>query len=210
MSTSHSVNFSLPTTQGETHFYESANTSFSCVPSEKVSRSSLKIIIPTTYFHTKRSTSSQIKTSSKGHILECDTAGYRSLATPLKVEFNTITQRWMFSSETKLRTRIAPVHEGVYASPSMRIWAPKKQFFVLDDGQTCVVKADIVDGQFCERRVKKDAKLYGEDGFHGMIKLTKGESEEARARIERSKGRFLMSWKEYSEHSAVVRYMGLF
>lgn len=92
----------------------------------------------------------------------------------------------------------------------MHMWAPKKQFFVLDDGQTCVVKADIIEGRHHEKKVKKDAKLYGEDGFGGMIKLTAGETEEGRARIERCKGRHLMSWKVQSDHAPVVRYLGLF
>ncbi|KAE9372307.1 hypothetical protein N431DRAFT_504755 [Stipitochalara longipes BDJ] len=133
---------------------------------------------------------------------EVDINGFKKLRQPLRIQFCSITQRWMFSSEIKTRTeRVLVCKDSTCMKKShedcgKEIW---RKMFALDDGYSWVEVGKLGNG--------KKSVLYRVDGeTECMRRQSKEEMIVSMWHLERENGRFL-ECDESAGYMSLVRYI---
>ncbi|KAH7342742.1 hypothetical protein BKA65DRAFT_504680 [Rhexocercosporidium sp. MPI-PUGE-AT-0058] len=157
--------------------------------------------------HRFRRQARSLMRSSTTRISQIDLNGYRFLAKPLQVEFNDIVGRWMFSSEIRTRSIVAPVCKSMRCMKRDVSACSKslgREMFCLDDGISWVVggarrKAAYREGQ-CLFMV--DWKM------DCMRRQNVQELRESEKLLEEICGKVLVSEQE-EEYVPLLRYLGV-
>ncbi|KAH9216888.1 hypothetical protein DL95DRAFT_495197 [Leptodontidium sp. 2 PMI_412] len=145
--------------------------------------------------------------SSTTRISQIDLNGYRFLAKPLQVEFNNILGRWMFSSEIKTRSIVAPMCKSLKcmeADMSVCDKTVNREMFCLDDGISWVVggakrKKLYVDGEYL---------FIVDEKMECMRRQTVEEIKESRVLLEERQGKILV-FEEEEEYVPLLTYLGV-
>ncbi|KAL2075605.1 hypothetical protein VTL71DRAFT_548 [Oculimacula yallundae] len=134
-----------------------------------------------------------------------DRNGYRFLAKHLQIEYNTILGRWMFSSEIRMRSIVAPMCRSLTCMETdMSVCGKTKdrKLFCLDDGVSWVV------GNAKRKELYKDGEfLFVVDEKTGVVRRqTVSEVKRSRERIRRRMGKILALDAE-GEYVPLLRYL---
>jgi hypothetical protein len=136
----------------------------------------------------------------ESRLQEADMNGFRKLRNPLRIKFCSLTRRWMFSSEIKIRTEEVLMCEDItcmrrsHEGCEKEIW---RKMFALDDGYSWVEV-----GRLGRR---KGNGLFGVDDETGCMRQSKEEVRVSEWYLEREKERFLEDDKE-ADYMSLVRY----
>ncbi|PBP27921.1 hypothetical protein BUE80_DR001144 [Diplocarpon rosae] len=149
-------------------------------------------------------------------INQLDLNGYRFLTSPLEVEFNGITNRWMFSSEVQARTIVRPMCKSpTCMEKDMTVCGKQIQrtFFCLDDGISWVVVGDVKHGISAKRKARAykagEECLYKIDEDSGHIRRQSViETRESEMRLVERAGEFLIA-DEKEGYVSVLKYLGI-
>jgi hypothetical protein len=138
----------------------------------------------------------------KSKLQGVDINGFKKLRQPLQIQFCSITQRLMLSSEIKTRTETVLVckdsscmrrrHEGC----EKEVW---REMFVLDDGYSWVQVEKFGKG-------KRNILYRVDDETQSMRRQSTEEMKVSMWYLEREKGRFL-EYDERAEYMSLVRYI---
>ncbi|CZT41038.1 uncharacterized protein RSE6_00719 [Rhynchosporium secalis] len=155
--------------------------------------------------HYARQTATQSITTQINEIkLDAD---YRFLFKPLRIEYNNILSRWMFSSEIRGRSIVAPMCKSLTCMENdVRVCGKivKRELFCLDDGVSWVVgntrrKMRYRDGEF----------LYVVDEKTGVIRRQSvQEVRDSRMVLWKRAGRIL-KFEEDQDYSPLLKYLDL-
>ncbi|KAK2627283.1 hypothetical protein QTJ16_003249 [Diplocarpon rosae] len=149
-------------------------------------------------------------------INQLDLHGYKFLANPLEVEFNDITNRWMFSSEVQARTIVRPMCKSLTCmEKDMTVCGKQIQrtLFCLDDGISWVVIGDVKHGVSAKRKTgaykASEEYLYAIDEDSGnMRRQSVTETRESETRLVERAGGFLIA-DENEGYVSVLKYLGI-
>jgi hypothetical protein len=139
-----------------------------------------------------------LRGNKKCGIQQIDINGFKNLRRPLRVEFCSITKRWMFSNEIATRTEKVPMCSDItcmkrsHEKCAGEIW---RKFFVLDDGHSWVLVGNAGKGALF--RVDEETEC--------MRRQCMEEVRVSKWHLEREEGRFL-ECDETAEYMPLVRY----
>jgi hypothetical protein len=137
----------------------------------------------------------------ESRIQEVDINGFKRLARPLRIEFCSITNRWMFTSEIKSRTARVLMCRDITCMRRRHEDCERnygRKMFVLDDGYSWV---EI--GRF--GREKMDVLFTVDETTECMRRQSKAETKVSNWLLEREKGRVL-EYDEEARYMSLVRY----
>lgn len=133
---------------------------------------------------------------------EADINGFKKLRQPLRIEFCSITKRWMFSSEIKIRSEGTLMCQNSKCMRSSHEPCEKqtwRKMFALDDGYSWVEV-----GMF--RKRKGNAMFRVDDETQCMRRQSKEEVKVSTWYLEREMGRFL-ECDVNTDYMSLVRYV---